>query len=424
MKKYKKKLTIVLGKLSIVVSVLLGVLFGMPSSIYASVYQTGTSDHYSIQASQLATGREQIVLSWHNLYEGEYYNYVDLVQLKLKGANGTTYQLYLCLHGTDELTISFTNTDLTNMTVTTVQTWQFNDQNLSQLQTIANRINALASQTDDIEYYLTSIIATMGYIQQMNETELEWFKTYLSKIDLPMYNAFLYTKTIFMTHIEWQNNGSYFLNAPRIELYGSSRPYDQYNAISIAPGQTIIYVVASEQMPLYLYSSTYVSPDYSSDDVNYKWSWKKVSSRYYMTAYSYQNKSTDYIYYQHAITTAPMANYHVYPLYLGPYDECPYLSYFNWSTTSGTALNNENQILNDTTSDLNNIETTFTTDFDTNINAIDLTSPTIINGNDFLNSANWVRTRFNEITVGTPFGSLIVFSMIIGLALLLIGRTL
>lgn len=424
MKKYKKKVIIILGKLSVALSILLGVFFGMPSDIYASVYQTGTSDHYSIQVSQLATGREEVVVSWHNLYEGEYYNYVDLVQLRLKGANGTWYQLYLCLHGTDELTVSFTNTDLTNIQVTTVQTWQFNDANLSQLQTIANRINTIAGNIDDVEYYLTSIISAIGYISDIEDEQLQYFMTYLSKIDLPMYNAYNYTTWNFGTTVDWLNTGNYYLNSPRIELYGSAKAYSETGCINVPPHQTIVYVVASEKWPLYLYSNTYSSPEYSSDVAITKASWRRISSSFYITAYSYQNNSDNYIHYQHAITTTPMADYYVYPLYLGPYDDCPYLNYVNWSTSAGDALNNENQNLNDTTSDLNTIETQFTSDFDTNINAIDLTSPTVINGTEFLNSANWVRTRFNEITVGNPFGSIIVFSMIIGLALLLIGRVL
>lgn len=45
-------------------------------------------------------------------------------------------------------------------------------------------------------------------------------------------------------------------------------------------------------------------------------------------------------------------------------------------------------------------------------------------GNKFSNSAQWVRLQFNNLTERNPFGSLITYSLILGLALLLVGRKL
>ena len=43
-------------------------------------------------------------------------------------------------------------------------------------------------------------------------------------------------------------------------------------------------------------------------------------------------------------------------------------------------------------------------------------------GSSFLSSANWVRTQFDNITNSTPFGSILSFSLLLGLALLIIGK--
>lgn len=43
-------------------------------------------------------------------------------------------------------------------------------------------------------------------------------------------------------------------------------------------------------------------------------------------------------------------------------------------------------------------------------------------GSKFLASADWVRTQFNVLTGNTPFGSVLSFSLLLGLALLIIGK--
>ena len=45
-------------------------------------------------------------------------------------------------------------------------------------------------------------------------------------------------------------------------------------------------------------------------------------------------------------------------------------------------------------------------------------------GASFISSAQWVRNQFNSMTVNNPFGSLITFSLILGVGLLLLGRKL
>ena len=86
--------------------------------------------------------------------------------------------------------------------------------------------------------------------------------------------------------------------------------------------------------------------------------------------------------------------------------------------------NKNNDIFNDTSSKFNDIEKEFTNDLDSNLNSIDTSTDFSFNGGGsyFKNSINWVNTQFNKMTNSTPFGSILGFSLILGLALLLLGK--
>ena len=43
-------------------------------------------------------------------------------------------------------------------------------------------------------------------------------------------------------------------------------------------------------------------------------------------------------------------------------------------------------------------------------------------GSKFLASAQWVRQQFDSLTSNTPFGTVLSFSLILGIALLIIGK--
>lgn len=431
MKKYKKKVT-KFGKLFVSLSILLGAFFGLQLDIYASVYKTGTSDHYSIQVSQLATGREEIIISWHNLYEGDYYNYVDLIELKTKGSNGTTYTFYLCLHGTDEIAIKYPNTDLSNVTVSTIQTWQFDDDNLSQLQIIVNRLNTVLTSIDTINTNLSQIQSYTNTIL----TNMNTITNYMSDLtndmdrafyDLDMYEfmAFRYCTKVFPGH--FASDSAYYEVFPEVPMwqpYGRTEAYNAAESLAISPGDKYILVVGSNITALYNYSNSYNSPDYSNNsDIIISALWRRKTASYYVTGYIYENNSSETILIHHKFDTVPSSTFKIQPLYFGPYDSCPYLDILNLKTTVSNEINEENENMNTVVNDIDNIENQFNTDFNNNINAIDLNT-NITTSNNFVNSANWVVSRFNTLTVNTPFGDLITFSMIIGLTLLLIGRIL
>lgn len=86
--------------------------------------------------------------------------------------------------------------------------------------------------------------------------------------------------------------------------------------------------------------------------------------------------------------------------------------------------NSNKDTFNDTSSKFNEIEKGFTDDLDSNLNNISTNTDFSFNGGGsyFKNSINWVNTQFNNMTNNTPFGSLLGFSLILGLALLLLGK--
>lgn len=63
-------------------------------------------------------------------------------------------------------------------------------------------------------------------------------------------------------------------------------------------------------------------------------------------------------------------------------------------------------------------------DYNNNLDDIDLHTYKITNNLDLINTANFVRTQFDRLTLNNPFGLVLGFSLCVGLALLLIGKRL
>lgn len=102
--------------------------------------------------------------------------------------------------------------------------------------------------------------------------------------------------------------------------------------------------------------------------------------------------------------------------------------YVNNSVT--TNENNETVVNNYTSKETNlntlyqtenNFSTQVETDFNNRMDDIDL-SPTLPQLNPFIQSANWVTTQFNRMTNNNAFGQVLVFSLVVGLLMALIGR--
>lgn len=91
------------------------------------------------------------------------------------------------------------------------------------------------------------------------------------------------------------------------------------------------------------------------------------------------------------------------------------------SQAANNALSSENQELNSTVSQINTIETQYNSDLNDALGDIDL-STDLVQHTGFTNAALWVSAQFNRLVIGTPFELVITFSLITGLALVLIGK--
>lgn len=91
------------------------------------------------------------------------------------------------------------------------------------------------------------------------------------------------------------------------------------------------------------------------------------------------------------------------------------------SNNSSSSLNDANSEFDSTVSDYQQLETGFNDNLDNSMDDIVIEDVNNL-GSTFLSSARWVSSQFNTLTNNTPFGSLLSFSMLIGLALLIIGK--
>lgn len=91
------------------------------------------------------------------------------------------------------------------------------------------------------------------------------------------------------------------------------------------------------------------------------------------------------------------------------------------SQAANTALNNSNTTLNNRVDQMNSIETEYNSDLNAALDDIDL-STDFVQHTGFTNAALWVSAQFNRLVIGTPFELVVTFSLITGLALVLIGK--
>ena len=95
----------------------------------------------------------------------------------------------------------------------------------------------------------------------------------------------------------------------------------------------------------------------------------------------------------------------------------------NPSNTSSSNLETQKDSFDTTSNSLYSSENAFNTDMNSKLQSIDTSfNPSTSFGSKFLSSANWVRTQFDNITSTTPFGTVLSFSMLLGLSLLIIGK--
>lgn len=92
------------------------------------------------------------------------------------------------------------------------------------------------------------------------------------------------------------------------------------------------------------------------------------------------------------------------------------------SNTSSDNLDNSNSQVSDVVNQYDNLESNFNDSMNSALNDIDTSLTPSSMGSKFQTSAIWVRTQFNRMTNNTPFGSIMGFSLLLGLSLLIIGK--
>lgn len=89
------------------------------------------------------------------------------------------------------------------------------------------------------------------------------------------------------------------------------------------------------------------------------------------------------------------------------------------SNQSISDLDSTQSQLDSTINSVDSYEQQFTADFNNSLNNV----PTTITwASEFLTSANWVKTQFNNLTDNNVFGSVLTFSLILGISTLIIGK--
>lgn len=101
------------------------------------------------------------------------------------------------------------------------------------------------------------------------------------------------------------------------------------------------------------------------------------------------------------------------------------LSDGNTNSQSTTSNNNEsNKQLDNTINNMDQLENNYKSDLNNNLNNINSNDFNITGITQLSNAANFVRVQFDNLTKNNPFGTILGFSLFIGLSLLIIGKRL
>lgn len=101
------------------------------------------------------------------------------------------------------------------------------------------------------------------------------------------------------------------------------------------------------------------------------------------------------------------------------------LSDGNSNSQSATSNNNNsNQLLDNTVNQMESLENGFKNDLNSNLDNINANNFNISGITQLSNAANFVRVQFDNLTKNNPFGTILGFSLFLGLSLLIIGKRL
>lgn len=101
------------------------------------------------------------------------------------------------------------------------------------------------------------------------------------------------------------------------------------------------------------------------------------------------------------------------------------LSDGNSNSQSATSNNEQsNQLLDNTVNQMDSLENGYKSDLNTNLDNINVNDYNISGISQLSNAANFVRVQFDNLTKNNPFGTILGFSLFLGLSLLIIGKRL
>lgn len=101
------------------------------------------------------------------------------------------------------------------------------------------------------------------------------------------------------------------------------------------------------------------------------------------------------------------------------------LSDGNTNSQSTTTNNNQsNQLLENTINQMDQLENNYKSELNNNLNNINANDFNISGITQLSNAANFVRVQFDNLTKNNPFGTILGFSLFLGLSLLIIGKRL
>lgn len=291
---------------------------------------------------------------------------------------------------------------------------------LDSLEEIINLLTDIESEVDDIEPLLNSLLDKTDFNFPIESYNFVSYWIGLGKSPISFYQDSYYTFPMFDLSTNdqiWRSSlasGESQIVIFGIDKYITASNFDSYFTIPSGFSYTyqnvgLIPLSPSSYGRIVKYTFTNNNSSSASVILNYIGSNTRI-----MPIYSRNSKesfiSTDFAL-QFGLSNQLLEDLHI--------------------IANGTSGSNESvSNLDDSTSDLNesiNDYVGLENDFNNNMNNamedIDLNSnlPTAM-GTKFLQSANWVRVQFNRMTENNPFGSVLSFSLVVGIALLILGK--
>lgn len=319
-------------------------------------------------------------------------------------------------------------------------------EDLNSIESVVNVLSDIYQNSSDIEGLSTNQLAELQKIVQNTSLANEYLDiiSQLRQYNIPIESVpFVY--------------GTFQFQEP-VDLFDYLYNYN-YPVFSPKQNERVFQLNLNK---VYEYDLIFISRAYSSNDFNNIFSYTSVQGGSFQFV-SYQTLNTifiklnninDYCYLNKAVVktdvtgnftfTANYNNYPFIPIYFNRTDynylstdfalrfglSNPLIEDVHTIANGTQASNNASQQLDSDTSDFNtdrddliDIEDTMGNNMDSAMNQITPNNNGLSGfGGNFLTSAVWVRTQFERLTNNTPYGSLIVYGLTLGLALLLLGK--